>query len=734
MPIIDLETGELTEGKPLEIGAPLAATASPVSSGIIDLNTGEFISQQGSQAPQDEVSLTDKFLDLFTGELRQTESIKDLPEVVSLDLGNTFDNLKLRASLAITPNAGEKIALVKNNFPDVQITTDEKENVVFDFGGGRKAVLDAPGVSLAGTGEVFAEIAAFIPAALGVGRFTKARAARGLPTTTKQKAGVGAVGAGLTQTAIEGLQVAAGGTFDESEIAIATSLGGVAELVLPAIQAFRQSKRAKAIGAETEEVAKAIESIKPTTQAQEALEQATGVNVPLFQAQQTQIPSELLKQRILPQLDASARTAAQALETQNKAVFDATSELVNTIAPEGTIVSGSKRFLTAAKSALTKAVDFRSESVAPLYREAFRSAKASGQSVNLKPVTDFVQAQLKGLVDDDPAAVALKSFAKRLKGKEKVITTRGALGADGIFRAGTKKTVNEPLNLQQLQSAKRTVDAKIDAMGTGIKLNSAQKNAKRLLVEAEKRYMKQIGEVNPQFAAANQEFARLSQPVSELENSIIGQVSKLDDTQIKGIAQKIFDPRAGLTDPKSVVDAKKIIDNVDSEAWDQLLRVEMNRRIGGLEQLIEEIPGDFVGNIPGQLRRTLFGNPQQRKALLAGMNEDQKQNFKYLETVLKRASSGRAAGSPTAAFGQAIEKLKGVSSVIRDVIFRPLSTLQQTGERGIFDRNVANLSKIMFDPKFKPQLKKLKKLNVESPASARAITQLLNDADEKKEN
>ena len=221
--------------------------------------------------------------------------------------------------------------------------------------------------------------------------------------------------------------------------------------------------------------------------------------------------------------------------------------------------------------------------------------------------------------------------------------------------------------------------------------------------------------------------------MKELEDSVIGQIAKINDTQLKTVAQKIFDPRTELTDPSSIRNAKKAIESVDPQAWNDLIRVEMNRRLGGLEQLIEEIPGDFVGNIPGQLRRTLFGNPSQRKALLAGMNEEQKQNFKYLETVLKRASSGRAAGSPTAAFGQAIEKLKGVSSVVRDFVFRPLSTLQQTGERGIFDRNVANLSRVMFDPDFKPQLKKLKKLNQDSPAAARALTQLLNEADSREQ-
>lgn len=704
MPIIDLTTGELTEDKPVTPQAGLPAISEQHTGGIIDLNTGEFTSQQQVQAPQDDASLTDKFLDLFTGELRQTEEIEGLPEVISLDLGSTFENLKLKSALAITPNAGEKIALIKNNFPNVQISTDEKENVVVDFGGGKKGVLDAPGVTLAGAGETFAEIAAFIPAALGVSKFTQARAAKGLPTTTTQKAGVGAAGAGLTQTAIEGLQVAAGGTFDESEIAIATALGGVAETVLPAIQSFREARRAKAIGAETEEVTKAIESIRPTTQAQESLAQTTGVEVPLFQAQQTQIPSELLKQRVLPQLDAGARTAAQALEAQNKAAFDATTELINTIAPEGSVVSASKRFRDTAKLSIDAKKQARNATVKPLYNDAFEL----GADVDLTKTT--------ALIDD------VLSEAPRGSDFEKV-----GLQIKNLI-APLKE--GETPSLRQLQKAKIAMQDIIDGVGE----KAVSGTIKGEVAQVKRQLVSSMEDASPLFKKAEDKFKELAPAVKELEDSVIGQISKVDDTQLKTIAQKIFDPKAELTDPISIQNAKKAITSVDPQVWDDLIRVEMNRRIGGLEQLIEDIPGDFVGNIPGQLRRTLFGNPQQRKALMAGMNEEQKQNFKYLETVLKRASSGRSAGSPTAAFGQAIEKLKGVSSVIRDIIFRPLSTLQQTGERGVFDRNVANLSKVMFDPKFKPQLKKLKKLNVESPAAARALTQLINDADEKAGN
>ncbi len=699
MPIIDLKTGELTDEQPAQPIQPTQQTeAQQFSGGIIDLDTGEFTNQQPQQlaSQQEEPSLTDRFVDLFTGELRQTEAIKNLPEVIALDLGDTFENLKLRASLVATPNAGEKVALIKNNFPDAVFSTDEKENVVVDFGGGRKGVLDAPGATLAGAGETLAEIAAFIPAALGVDKFTQARKAKGIPTTTTQKALVGGAGAGLTQAAIEGLQSQIGGTFNEEEIAIATALGGVAEIVLPAIQAFRQSKRAKAIGVETDEVAKAIESIKPATQAQKGVQQATGVDVPLFQAQQTQIPSELLKQRVLPQLDAGARTAAQALEKQNKAAFDATSELINTIAPENTIVSASKRFREVAKLSIESAKQRRSLQVKPLYDEAF----------NVGGTVDLLST--KSMIDD--------------------ILNEAPKGSDFEKIGMQIKNLIEPLRegatptLRQLQKAKISMQDIIDGVGE----KAVSGTIKGEVTGVKRELVERMEEASPLFKQAEDKFKELTPAVKELEDSILGQVSKIDDTQLKNIAQKIFDPKAGLTDPQSVVNAKRIIQEVDPDAWNQLLRVEMNRRMGGLEQLIEEIPGDFTGNIPGQLRRTLFGNPQQRKALMAAMNSEQRTNFKYLEAVLKRASSGRAAGSPTAAFGQAIEKLKGVSSVIRDVIFRPLSTLQQTGERGIFDRNVAKLSEVMFDPKFKPQLNKLKKLNPDSPAAARAMTQLLN--------
>ena len=79
-------------------------------------------------------------------------------------------------------------------------------------------------------------------------------------------------------------------------------------------------------------------------------------------------------------------------------------------------------------------------------------------------------------------------------------------------------------------------------------------------------------------------------------------------------------------------------------------------------------------------------------------------------------------------FGQAIEKLKGVGVVLRDALFRPLKTFQETGERAIFDRNVVALTDVMFDPKFKPQLAKLRKINPNGPEAGTLLKEMLDAA------
>lgn len=626
----------------------------------------------------------------------ETRAAAELPEVISSGILSGESGATVAAItpvLLATTNPQEFANILKSNFPDtigIQ-TSPAGEVIVANNKTGVKAVVNQEGFSGQDVLQTLGIISAFTPAARGAG----------LVSGLGAKVATGGAGAGLTQAAIEGLQQQSGGEFDEDEIAIATALGGAAETVLPAIQALRQSRRVAGLGIQRAEVEATREAIRPAQEATAAVEAATGQRVGLFPAQQTQVPSELLKQRVLPQLDAGAKKAAASLETQNKEVFDATSELINTVAPAESVGGGATRFRTASQKALESSSQARSQAVKGLYNDALEQ----GADVELSPVS--------GLIDD--------ILADAPPGSEFVKTGKKLGNLLKPPKDGVKPS------LKQLQKAKLSMQDMVNAVGD----KSVSNTMKREIIQVKQSLVDQMSEASPLFRAAEDEFARLSPAVKELNDSIIGQISKTKDVNIKNIAQRIFDPKEGLTNPTVIKNAKAVIDQADPGAWNDLLRIEMERRVGGLIQIAEGATGDLVGNVPGQLRSALFGNPSQRNALMSGMSAEQKKNFGYLESVLKRASSGRAAGSPTASFGEAIKKLRGVSGAIRDLIFRPLKTVGETGERGLFDRNVSALTDVMFDPRFEPQLRQLRELNPNSPAAARAFTQIINSAQEK---
>jgi len=687
--------------------------AQPISQLVPQAVESATQAAQSVQAPDTGIA------DFFTG----SERIAETPELGTLpEFGSTPGSGKAIAMFTSFDEKAQK-EIISESIPEATFETTADGSTIITAPGKDgepvRSVLNRPGLSKQDAATIFTQFVSFLPAAK----------LANLGKTLLKKVAIGGVSSGATEQALQEVGIEAGRKErDPSSTAVAALTGGLAEAALPAVQAIRQGRQAAKVGVERAEIENVRKAIEPAQKAIQEVEKASGVKVGLFPAQQTQAPSELLKQRILPQLDAGAKASAEALSRQNKEVFDATAELINLISPEERIVGGARRLKSAAEESIKNAKRVRSKLVKPLYDAAFKQSRDAGDKIDLDPVTDFINSELKGLVSDDPASVSLNSFLKRLQG-EKVADTPKGLIVDkrGESLVSKVKGGQDPLTLEQLQSAKFTTDAQIDKLG-GITPGPATKNAKRLLIQAEKLYREQLGKLSPQFKAANEKFSSLSPAIDDLENSLIGEVIKIPDDKLRNISTTIFNPKEAATNPTSIKRARDIINKTAPNAWNDILRVEINRRLGGITSIADDFP-ELVGNEPGQIRRALFGNPSQRKTLIAGMGKEQRKNFTYLESVLRRAESGRSAGSPTASFGQAIEKLKGVSVVIRDVIFRPLQTLQKTGETTIFDRNVKALTEVMFNPDFQPQMSKLIKLNPNSPAAARALTQLLNDTE-----
>ncbi|MEE9532749.1 MAG: hypothetical protein V3W52_17355 [Syntrophobacteria bacterium] len=637
--------------------------------------------------------------EFITGEQRiaATPELGELPRFSATPEGDVFD---ITLGLLSTFDEQAQRDVIKEAIPEAkfEITPDGSTivEVPDEEGETRRSVLNRPGFSKSDVTRGIAQVLAFVPSArlASLGRSITQRLAIGGGTAAATEAGLQEAGKALGRE--EG---------DPGEIALAGVLGVGGEALGAGARALAAGRQARQLDLAREDLGAIQQQTAPAREAQEAIQRETDVRVGLFPAQQTLQPTTLLKQRLVPQLEAGARKAARELESQNLEAFDATSALVNTIAPPEAITGAAARFRNASQKAIDARIESRKAATQGLYKDAFEEADARGvawfrdNAELIRPVNDLIG----GILEDAPPGSEFERVGKRLAN----------------FMKPSKQTNIIP-SLRQLQKAKQSMQDMIDDQGG----KAVSNTLKREIVIVQGELRDRLRQASPLYANADDRFKALSPAVEEVESSVLGQVANIDETLLKNITRRVFD--ASETNPELIKKTKDIIDNVDPGAWDDLLRLEFQRRFAGIETLAEDIPGELVGNVPGQMRRAIFGNPEQRRTLLSAMGNQQRRNFVYLDELLRRASAGRQAGSPTAPFQQAIEKLKGVTGVIRDMVVRPLDTLQRTGERGIFDSNVAKLTDVLFNPKWEPTMRQIRTLNPNSDKAGRLFQELMD--------
>lgn len=696
MAIIDLGSGEVDK----------ADTAPPVGR-IIDLNTGEFVEptapvQQVAQPqplPEPAVPLSQSIPaaiesvdlqapdtgigDLFTGSGRiaATPELGTLPEFGGTEEGDTF---KIALGLLSTFDPKAQQDMIQEAIPEAVFEQTPDGSTIIEVpiegGGTRRSVLNRPGFSPQDLTTATAQVLSFIPAA---------RLA-GLGKSLLAKVGIGGAAAGVTEQALQETGVELGRKErDPVSTAIATLTGGLSEAVVPAVQAFRGSRQAARVGAAADEIDQVVPSVQA---AQEASEQ-TGI--PLFQAQQTGIPAQLEKQSFVAQLPAGTRSAVEGLKAQNKAAGDAVEDFLGQIAPDQAVVTGSERLRTAAQAALSKAKNIRAEKASPIYKEAF----AEGAVVDLRQVKDLIKGKLKDL----PAGGEIARTLNRVS---------------GLIKGGA--------GLKKVHNAKLEVDQILNKFGD----SSLGNTTKREITEVKDLLLKKMDDSSELYTSAREAFAEASPAVTKIQDSIIGKIANLDDTQLKQVSSKLFD--AAETNPNVIAGARKSIQDVDPGAWDEIIRVELERRLGSIKSSAD---AGTVENIPGQLFRALFPNDKSTKVLMNALDAEGKKNLKYLQTALGKARLGRPGGSQTAGREEIKRELRGgIFQSLRQFLKAPISTLASTGEDAAFNRRTAALAKAMYDPTWKAEMKEIRKFSPKSPAAGRALTQLLNDIESTEAN
>lgn len=161
-----------------------------------------------------EPSLGQRIGDIVTGNLRETEETRTLPDWATMPELNQLSLASAKTGLGTLLAGPEEISkIIKSNFPDAKVRQDEKGNYLITSPTDGKEYAIKPGFQVSDIPRAIGALAAFSPAG-----------------AARTVVGQGAAAAG-TQAAIEATQAATGGEFNGKDVAAAGALGAAVPAV-----------------------------------------------------------------------------------------------------------------------------------------------------------------------------------------------------------------------------------------------------------------------------------------------------------------------------------------------------------------------------------------------------------------------------------------------------------------------------------------------------------------------
>ena len=631
--------------------------------------------------------------ELITGKARREklpEELQDAPELIEAAFTKEFaqnvpigQQLKTVAGLLLAVDPKSQIDVIKKQIPEAQISTDS-QGVTSVAIGDEPFLLNAPGISGQDRAQLIAQGLAFLsPAKIaGIGKTLLSRVLLSAPLSALTSGRIDIAAAQLG--AEEGVSV--------PRAVGAGVLGPVAEALPAAASGIRNVRQARRLGVERA----ALEEVEPAIAA--AREAGEAVDIGLFRGQKLGRARELREQEFIAQQSTAAQKASQALLKQNEEADAAVLRLLDEISPQKAVEGAAGKVRSIAQLKRQSLVDAREEVASPIYKRAFAEAKEAGTRVDVTPVLKKIDELMQTEFVIGPVHKALRQARQTIALSAKV----------------------EGSNLKALHGARRTLWDEIT------KARGSQAGTTQTVIgDARRGLTKLMKDASGAYDDAREAFKQASPAIEQFDANIFGKVAKLEDLNLERVRKLIFKNRS------TQAAAKKLINEVDDSGatWNAILRDEAESRlspqtISGLQEETKTVLG--IKNVPSRLNRLLFGEGEKRRVFLAALPDDEmRKNALFLEEALGRASLGRSIGSPTDVFGDIRRRLEGTPRAIMRWVASPIKGTAEAGGATIFDRRVRAYADVLFDPKWEPQLSKVRALRNKPKESEKAMTQLL---------
>ena len=517
--------------------------------------------------------------------------------------------------------------------------------------------------------------------------------------------GVGAVAAGSNALRQMLGKTIGGQEIDPYQIGLSGLLSGGAELAPVARQAFIERRLAKDIAQVNPNVIASLKS------------KAGKVGVDLTPAELTGMSSLFAQQKVISNVPESTKTMQDFYKRREGQVQNAVDDYLGSLSKvEDQYVAGN-RGMQALEVQRNKLIEARSDAAGPIFAAAFEESVP----VNTQPVLDQIDNMLK----TQPSTGTAAGYLRKIKD----LIQRPDIDAEG----NVLKTFKPEDRLPNLQNAK----FEIDSMFKEEKYTALDSQIQRRLAGIQENLLKQMGENNPAYTAANRQFERLSQPLNEFDERITGSsLIKMAPDNLKNFANRIFQNPS----PEVIKYAKKqIIAGGGEEAWNAVTRAFLEEQWTLAKKPSKSQQGAKL-DTGNTWQNVIMGDQKQMKAMQAALPPESFQALRDLAEVLEAAGRVKKLGSDTA-FNQLIteELMKNppATSITTGVARATGAALQpQNYGKLIADwairkdasANAANIANIITSPDGISRLKELKKMSPTSAKRWAGLGQLLSGA------
>ncbi len=297
---------------------------------------------------------------------------------------------------------------------------------------------------------------------------------------------------------------------------------------------------------------------------------------------------------------------------------------------------------------------------------------------------------------------------------------------DPNIREARKVVLRDPIYEKELRSlhersigaldmVKKQLDRQIDAAKIG-----NDKEAVRSLMQSKSQLLGEMDRVSPLYRYGRMVYAEESPIIDKIRKGDVGQLSKLNDTQLQTLSNKLFD--RGETNHAAFVRIMDKIKSVNPEAWNGITRLHMEKLLRAATEGAQQNAGSNFYN--AILRNQT--NYEQFITALEG-NKEAQETLKSLRRLFKDLENNY---SPKANRGKAehgLEPLRNFPYNMGEYVLKLLGgSYDDAATKLIYSHKWQKIFKdIMFEKgarHAKSQHKLLKLLDILSKSSAHSFT------------